>query len=330
MGAGPRGTPYAAGSPAAPRAGSRPCVLTVAGSDPSGGAGLQMDVRVIGRLGGHPACAVTAVTVQDSRAVRAVHVLPPELVTAQMEAAAGDLPVLAVKTGMLGDARVARAVAACLRALGLGTVVVDPVLAAGTGEPLWTAAGTGPGSREAVPAAAAGLEAWLDLLSLAEVVTPNVPEAAALLGWEPERLRTEADLEAAARSLRRLGPRWVCVTGGHLPSPDVVADVLTDGRDTWTERRRRLPLAAPHGAGCAFSAALATGLARGLTVPAAFRLAGSYAAAALAGALPLGRGRPFADPEVEPPPGAPGVRDEDSRGGRGAAHRGEGRGPWRA
>lgn len=308
----------------------RPCVLTVAGSDPCGGAGLQMDVRVIGRLGGHPACAVTAVTVQDSLAVRAVHPLPPSLVAAQMEAAAADLKPGAVKTGMLGHAPVARAVAGCLRALRIGPLVVDPVLAAGTGDPLWTGAGdadeTGGGVREE---AGNDLDPWFELLPLAEVLTPNVPEAAALLGWERERLRTEADLEAAARALQRLGPRWVCVTGGHLPSPDLVADVLTDGRDTWVERRRRLPLEAPHGAGCAFSAALATGLARGLTVPAAFRLAGSYVAAALARALPLGRGRPFADPEVEPPASPSVTGEAESHGGPAAAHRGEGEGSWR-
>ncbi len=286
----------------APRTGLRPCVLTVAGSDPSGGAGLQMDVRVIARLGAHPACAVTAVTVQDSLAVRAVHPLPPSLVARQMEAAARDLPVRAVKTGMLGDARVARAVAACLRTLRPAPVVVDPVLAAGTGESLWRETRRRGGRGAAAAADTAGLEPWRELLSLAEVATPNLLEAAALLGWERESLRSPADLEEAARALVRLGPRWVCVTGGHLPSSDAVSDVLTDGRNTWVERRPRLPLRAPHGAGCAFSAALATGLARGWTVPEAFRLAGSYVAAALAGALSLGRGRPFADPEVEPPP----------------------------
>lgn len=272
--------------PASPAGGAPglPCVLAVGGSDSSGGAGLQMDVRVIWRLGAHPACAVTAVTVQDSLGVSAVRPVPARLVEAQMAAVAADLPVAAVKTGMLANAAVARVVARCLRRLRLGPVVVDPVLAAGTGEGLWS-------GRDLAP--------WRDLLALAEVATPNVPEAAALLGWEPDRLRGVSDLREAAAALLRLGPRWACVTGGHLPDGPEVADVLTDGRGLWVELRPRLPLWAPHGAGCAFSAALAAGLARGLEVPAAFRAAGAYVRAALARAVRLGRGRPFVVPDPD-------------------------------
>ena len=186
-------------------------VMTIAGSDSSGGAGVQADLKTFAALGVYGTCAITAITAQDSRRVHAVHEVPPELVAAQIDAVVLDIGADAVKTGMLASAEIVRAVAAKVREHRLANLVVDPVLAATSG------------ARLLAEDAVAVLKS--DLLPLATVVTPNLPEAEALTG---RRLETDDDLEAAAREITALGAKAVVFTGGHASGPAAV-DLLYDG-----------------------------------------------------------------------------------------------------
>jgi hydroxymethylpyrimidine/phosphomethylpyrimidine kinase len=249
-----------------------PRVLTIAGSDSGGGAGIQADLKTLLVHGVHGMSALTAVTVQDSTGVRRVHQLPAELVAEQVEAVAADLGVDAVKTGMLGDAEVVAAVAEVVGRLRLPNLVVDPVAASGHGDAL-----LGAGAAEVMRDR---------LLPLAEVVTPNLAEAAMLTGVEA---RDAGGLEAAARAVHALGPGWVLVKGGHLPG-DVALDVLFDGRRTWHLRARRVDTPHTHGTGCTLASALAANLAAGMDVPAAAHAAKAYVTGAIAGGFPLGKG----------------------------------------
>jgi hydroxymethylpyrimidine kinase/phosphomethylpyrimidine kinase len=245
-------------------------VLIIAGSDPGAGAGLQQDLKVATLLGTYGLTVVTALTVQNSRGVTAVHPVAAEVVAAQLEAVLSDFPVAAVKLGMLATAAIVGAVAARLRELNL-PVVLDPVLAAGAGAPLLEEAGL------------AALKA--ELLPLAQLLTPNVPEASRLTGLQ---ITTPADLEEAARRLKSLGPRWVLAKGGHLPGEPV--DILTDGKNSYSLPGSRLAAPHHHGSGCALATACAAGLALGLTVPEAVNQARRLVAQALRFGLPLGQG----------------------------------------
>jgi hydroxymethylpyrimidine/phosphomethylpyrimidine kinase len=258
-----------------------PVVLTVAGSDSGGGAGLQADLRAFAATGVFGACAVTAVTVQDTTAVHAVHQVPTEVVVAQVRAVLADLPVAATKTGLLGSSATVAAVAELADAGELPQVVVDPVLAASSGASLADPGTVDAYRRLLVPAAA--------------VVTPNLPEAAALAG---DRLTGDDDAGRLARRLGELTDALVVVTGGHGADPDEVEDVAWDGRRLQRWRRRRVRTHNSHGTGCTFSAALAAGLASGLAPLAAAESAGALVAAALAASRDwrLGRGSGPIDP----------------------------------
>ncbi|WP_110182037.1 bifunctional hydroxymethylpyrimidine kinase/phosphomethylpyrimidine kinase [Nocardioides solisilvae] len=246
--------------------GTPPVVLTVAGTDSGGAAGIAADLATVGHLGAHGACVVTAVTAQDTLGVHAVHAVPTDVVAAQLDAVLDDLPVAAVKTGMLGSAEVVRLVAERVGRAGL-PLVVDPVLVATSGAVL--------GDAEVVAAYREHLLGW------ATVATPNVDEAAALAG----RDGTPRDLAGllVARGFR------VLVTGGEsgcdllaLPGRDVVevahAPVATDN---------------DHGTGCTHSSALAAHLAHGLPLAEAAAAAAAYTAGRLAAGRGwrLGRGR---------------------------------------
>jgi len=246
-------------------------ILIIAGSDPGAGAGLQQDLKVATLLGAYGLTVVTALTIQNSQGVRAVHPVAPEVVAAQLDAVLSDFPVAAVKVGMLATPEIVRTVADRLKGLDHIPLVLDPVLAAGDGFPLLTEAGIAALKEE--------------LLPLTYLLTPNAPEAARLTGLP---VQTPDDLEAAARRLKDMGPRWVLAKGGHLPGKPV--DVLTDGINAY-----RLPgvrLAAPHhhGSGCLLASAGAAGLAQGLSVPEAVNQARTLTAQALKYGLPLGRG----------------------------------------
>ena len=226
-------------------------VLVIAGSDPSGGAGLVRDVRTLGQFGVQALCAVTAVTAQSDAAVSAVHLIPPELVSAQIRAALASRRVAAVKLGMLGTRATVLAVAASIPPRTAVPLVLDPVLAASSGAELLDAAGR-----------AALLETLLPRVTL---LTPNIPEAAALLGTS--RARTDEELLRQGQALRALGPEAVLLKGGHASG--------TDSTDMLFETQGVHRLTAPRvaatcrGTGCALAAAIAAGLALGLELRAA-------------------------------------------------------------
>ncbi len=246
-------------------------VLIIAGSDPGAGAGLQQDLKVATLLGTYGLTVPTALTVQNSQGVQAVHPVAPEVVAAQLDAVLSDFPVAAVKVGLLATQDIVTTVATRLKNLGQVPVVLDPVLAAGGGFPLLDEA---------------GIAAMQDqLFPLTTLLTPNVPEAARLTGL---KISSPADLEAAARRLQALGPRWVLAKGGHLPGEPV--DVLTDGNNCYHLPGVRLAAPHQHGTGCLLASAAAAGLAQGLALPEAVNQARRLTRQALKYGLPLGRG----------------------------------------
>lgn len=253
-----------------------PNILAVAGSDPSGGAGIQADIKAISAQGAYAMAALTALTAQNTRGVAAVHLLPESFVGAQIDAVLDDIRVDAVKIGMVGSAAIARVVARTLDRLPAGTpVVLDPVMVAKGGAALLDAG------------AVAALRETL--LPRATVVTPNLPEAAALLGRPPATDR--AGMEAQARSLRALGPAAVLLKGGHLggeESPDLL---VWPGGEAWLDAPR-VATASTHGTGCTLSSALAARLGRGDALPEAAARAKRYVAGAIEGAhrLSVGHG----------------------------------------
>ncbi|MFB2531506.1 bifunctional hydroxymethylpyrimidine kinase/phosphomethylpyrimidine kinase [Paracoccus sp. p3-h83] len=250
-------------------------ILAIAGSDPSGGAGIQADIKAISANGGYAMAAITALTVQNTQGVRAVSLVDPGLVADQIAAIRDDIRIDAVKIGMLGSAPIAQAVARALRGLA-APIVLDPVMVATSGDRLL--------ADDAV-AALRGLFPQVALL------TPNVPEAAALLGTDPAR---DVDQMAAqGRALTGLGLAAVLMKGGHLPGSDCT-DLLVgaDGSVTRLDGARH-PTRHTHGTGCTLSSALATHLGRGLPLAQAAARAKAHVAVAIAGAdaLDVGNGR---------------------------------------
>lgn len=251
--------------------GEVPRILTVAGSDSGGGAGIQADLKTITALGGFGMSAVTALTAQNTREVRALHRVPADFVRAQIDAVAEDIGIDAAKTGMLHTAAVVEAVAERLNAHGVRRLVVDPVMVAKSG------------ARLLDPEAEGALRNVL--LPLAMVVTPNLPEAERLCGAP---LRGLGDMKGAARSILEMGPQWVLVKGGHLSGEPV--DVLSNGEEVHEIRRPRVDTRSTHGMGCTYSAAIATYLGHGLEMPEAVERARDALQAALETALSLGGG----------------------------------------
>ena len=220
-------------------------VLTIAGSDSGGGAGIQADLRTFAAHGVHGTSAITAVTAQNSVSVTDYVALEPRMVVAQVEAVASDMPIAAVKTGMLANRDIVSAVADVVRRLALPHLVVDPVMVAKGGHPLL--------QQSAVAAVRQ------HLLPLALVVTPNIPEAEVLSGItidSPDRARD------AARAIGGLGPRWVVIKGGHLAGDPT--DLVYDGEHFAEFSAQRIDTPNTHGTGCTFSAAIAALLARGV------------------------------------------------------------------
>jgi hydroxymethylpyrimidine kinase/phosphomethylpyrimidine kinase len=247
-------------------------LLIVAGSDPGAGAGLQQDLKTATLLGVYGLTVVTALTVQNSLGVQAVHPVAPEVVEAQLDAVLQDFPVDAVKIGMVGTAANVRAIARRLRDLAeLPPVVLDPVLAAGRGGALL--------EEEGIDLLKA------ELFPLTTILTPNVPEAGRLTG---RAIDIPAHLEEVARELQGLGPAWALAKGGHLGGDPV--DVLTDGKNAYHLRGSRLSAPHNHGSGCLLATALAAHLAQGLTVPEAVNQARELVREALLHGLPLGHG----------------------------------------
>jgi hydroxymethylpyrimidine/phosphomethylpyrimidine kinase len=246
-------------------------VLVVAGSDSGGGAGIQADIKSVMAMGGFAATAVTALTAQNTLGVHGVYPVPPAFVQQQMRVVLDDIGADAVKTGMLGDAALIAAVAEVLRGEKI-PVVVDPVMVAKGGAALLAAADV------------AALKAIL--LPLAAVLTPNLPEAAELLG---HKIADETAMVRAATALLALGPRAVLLKGGHLPGDEVV-DVLATAPGVVTFRAPRIASRHTHGTGCTLASAVAAGLAQGMELAQAVGRARHYVRAAIASAPGLGCG----------------------------------------
>jgi hydroxymethylpyrimidine/phosphomethylpyrimidine kinase len=251
--------------------GTMPRVLVIAGSDSGGGAGLQADVKTLTMLGCYAATAVTAVTVQDTRGVQAVHPVPPALVAAQIEAVIADIGADAIKIGMLGNAATVAAVADALVGV-TALIVLDPVMVAKGGAPLL-----------AEDAVATLVDR---LLPRAAVATPNVPELEALTGTT---IADEADLLLAAQELLTLGPPAVLAKGGHLPG-DRVTDWLVTRQGQQRFEAPRIATRHTHGTGCTLSSAVAAGLASGVALPQAVSAARTFLIEALLKAPGFGAG----------------------------------------
>jgi hydroxymethylpyrimidine/phosphomethylpyrimidine kinase len=252
-------------------------VLTIAGSDPSGGAGIQADLKTFAALGVYGASVITAATAQNTAGVAEIVVLGGDFVTGQIEAVVADITVHAVKTGMLGTAAVVEAVAAAIDELELPKVVVDPVILATSGDRLLDDDGV--------------QMLIAELLPRAMVVTPNVPEAETLSGV---RIRSLDDAREAARRIKDRGCSGVIITGGHVAGSEVV-DLAFDGRAFVECRTPRVASSDAHGSGCAFAAAVAAHLAQDRPFSEAAALAQQYVAGAMAQAMILGAGRPVLD-----------------------------------
>jgi hydroxymethylpyrimidine/phosphomethylpyrimidine kinase len=245
--------------------------MTVAGSDSGGGAGIQADLKTFAAHGVHGTSAITAVTAQNSVAVLDYVALEPALVVAQIEAVAADMPIAAVKTGMLASRAIVEAVAAAVDRLRLPNLVVDPVMVAKGGDRLLD------------PAAE---RAYLEhLFPRALLVTPNLMEAGALRGRAVTSLE---QMREAARELKALGPRAVLVKGGHLPGDAV--DVLCDDGGLVELAAPRIDTANTHGTGCTVSAAIAARLALGASLREAVRGAKDYVTEAIRRSYSVGRG----------------------------------------
>lgn len=263
--------------PPLPAAGETPLrVLTIAGSDSGGGAGIQADLRTCALLGVHALVAVTAVTVQNSLGVKCFHEIPVDVIAGQMEAVASDIGVQAAKTGMLASSKIIVTVADTWRDLGLaGTVplVVDPVCASMHGDPLLH-----PSALNCLRSA---------LFPLATLVTPNLDEVRLLVDVD---VVDDESQRTAARALHGLGPEWVLVKGGHLRSSRHSADLLFDGTDFYEFDSPRIDTGDDHGAGDTLAAATACALAHGYPVPAAVEFAKAWVTECLRAAYPLGHG----------------------------------------
>ena len=250
-----------------------PTALTIAGSDSGGGAGAQADLKAFEAHGVFGMSVLTALTAQNTQDVTAVHAVPPEFVTAQIDAVAGDLPVGAVKTGMLMSPEIVEAVAEGLARWELGPVVVDPVMVSKSGDALL--------EPEAVATVARRM------LPLADVVTPNAHEAARLTGLD---VRTLDDARRAARRILEMGPAAVLVKGGHLDGEADAVDLLLTADGETLYREDRIDTPNTHGTGCTYASAIAANLARGLELADAVGRARRYLQQAIRHAHALGGG----------------------------------------
>lgn len=249
-------------------------VMTIAGSDSGGGAGIQADLRTFAMLGLHGLVAVTAVTVQNSVGVKGFHEIPVDVVAGQIEAVATDIGLQAAKTGMLASSDIIETVAETWDQLSLGApLVVDPVCASMHGDPLLH------------PSALDALRTRL--FPLATLVTPNLDEVRLLTGIDVVDTASQKD---AARALHALGPQWALVKGGHLRASTHSPDLLFDGAEFHEFDAERVDTGHDHGAGDTLAAATASALAHGYSVPDAVGFAKRWVTECLRAAYPLGHG----------------------------------------
>ncbi len=252
-------------------------ILTIAGSDSGGGAGIQADLKTITLLGGFGMSVLTALTAQNTVGVSAIHPVPPEFIGQQLDAVLSDIGADAVKTGMLFNAGAIEVVADRLSAYGIKKIVVDPVMVAKGGDVLLVQE-----ARETLVAR---------LIPMALVVTPNIPEAEV---FSKRSIRTEDDIHEAARIIHSMGSRNVLIKGGHLDGP--ATDCLYNGERFFEFSKERIDTPHTHGTGCVYSAAIATYLATGLGIMEAVKRAKDFIHASIRFALPLGKGHGPANP----------------------------------
>jgi hydroxymethylpyrimidine/phosphomethylpyrimidine kinase len=250
-----------------------PVALTIAGSDSSGGAGIQADLKTFAALGVYGASVITALTAQNTRGVTGIHQVPAEFVTAQIDAVFGDLEVKAVKIGMAAQLATIDAIAADLKRWSPKHIVLDPVMVATSGDRLLAA--------EAVDALRT------KLIPLASLITPNLPEAAALL--DVAVASSEAAVESQGQRLLAMGCRAVLIKGGHGHGAESI-DYLVSGNGTLALAAPRIATRNTHGTGCSLSSAIAAGLAKGEDMESAVRHAKTWISAAIAAADRLGVG----------------------------------------
>ncbi len=258
---------------------ARPRALSIAGSDSGGGAGIQADLKTFSALGVFGMTAITAVTVQNTQGVSGYETLPPPIVGDQIRAVVTDIGVDAAKTGMLASAEIVEAVAAAVAETNVPNLVVDPVAVSKHGHRLLDEDAVG---------------ALRDrILPLATLVTPNLPEATGLVGFEV----TSRDLmEDAAETIRAMGPGAVLIKGGHLPGSNGADDVFFDGDRMMWIAGERIETTNTHGTGCTLSSAIAAYLARGDELFEAVRKGKLFVTEAIRAALPLGKGIGPVDP----------------------------------
>jgi hydroxymethylpyrimidine/phosphomethylpyrimidine kinase len=252
---------------------SVPIAVTIAGSDPSGGAGIEADLKTFSALGVYGAAVITALTAQNTKGVFGIHDVPSDFVAAQINAVFTDLDVGAVKIGMLANAAAIDVVAAALDRYRPRHVVLDPVMVASSGEKLLRGEALG---------------RLRDLIARVCVVTPNLPEAAALLG--ASLAHDEDEMRAQAEKLLTLGAGAVLIKGGHGSGPDSVDLLVEAGGGMVRLAAPRIATENTHGTGCTFASAIAAGLAKGLSLEAAAQQAKAYVSAAIGAADRLGVG----------------------------------------
>ncbi len=250
-----------------------PHALTIAGSDSGGGAGIQADLKTFAAFGVFGTSAITAITAQNTQAVTSVQEIDLEVIAAQIDAVISDIRIDVVKTGMLSSAAIVELVAQKAKEHRFEKLVVDPVMVAASGARLLR--------EDAVESIRN------QLLPLATVVTPNLPEAEVLTGVEINSL---PEMEEAARRIHALGPNYVVIKGGHLENAEHSDDLLFDGESFETFSAHRIKTTSNHGTGCTFASAVASGLAHGHTVNRSIADAKAYVTAAIANAFPVGHG----------------------------------------
>ena len=252
-------------------------VLTIGGSDSSGGAGVPADIKTIAAHDLFATSVIASITIQNSRKVKTAYDLEEEVVSGQLRTLLEDAKPAAAKTGMLGNEEIVECVARLLKQFRVRHLVVDPIIRSSSGAPLLSDEGV-----EVLKAR---------LLPLAEVVTPNLPEAEALSGI---RIRTQKDRHKAAREILKTGVQYVLIKGGH--DKKNADDWLFDGKQSWVFSAERLPNENLHGTGCVLSTAIACGLAKGLAVRDAVENAKAFVQAAIRGGVRAGKGKGHVDP----------------------------------
>ncbi|MBI5184087.1 MAG: bifunctional hydroxymethylpyrimidine kinase/phosphomethylpyrimidine kinase [Nitrospinae bacterium] len=253
-------------------------VLTIAGSDPCGGAGIQGDLKTFARFGVYGLSVITSITAQNTVGVQTIHDLPPDLVGSQIDSIARDINIDAVKTGMISNSGIIEKVSECILAYSIQYLVVDPVMYAKDGTPLLQ-----PEARERL---------IKRLFPLSYLITPNIPEAEALSGI---KIKDIGDMKRAIKKIKGMGVNNIIIKGGHLNLKGDAVDILYDGNGYTPYRSERIETGDIHGTGCTFAAAITAGLAQDMGLKEAVRSAKEFITTAIQHSLSIGKGLKISD-----------------------------------